>query len=136
MPFHLWLRHLARDRIVDAHRRHRVAQRRSVDRERSLQDPALDGHSSLQLINQLSAAGLTPAAAAIGHELETRFHAALETLDDSDRELLTMRHFEQLSNQEVAATLKLSEPAASMRYLRALRRLRVRNADQDGESRT
>jgi len=135
MPFHLWLRHLARDRIVDAHRRHRVAHRRTVDRERPLQGSAFGSHSSLELINQLSAAGLTPAAAAIRHELEQRFHTALETLDDSDRELLVMRHFEQLSNQEVATALNLSQPAASMRYLRALRRLRLRIADQDGESR-
>ena len=57
-------------------------------------------------------------------ELQRRFQAAIETMDDHDREIVLMRHFEQLSNQDVAQSLNLSEPAASMRYLRAMRRLR------------
>ena len=68
---------------------------------------------------------LTPAAAATHHELEQRFQAALETLDETDREIIIMRHFEQLTNQQAAEALELSEPAAGMRYLRAMRRLRV-----------
>ena len=133
MPFHLWLRHLARDHIIDAHRRHRVAGRRSVDRERPLQDSGFSSHSSFELANQLAAAGLTPAAAAIRQELQRRFEAALADLDEADQEVLVMRHFEQLSNQEVAQALGLSEPAASMRYLRAVRRLRAQIGVEDGE---
>jgi RNA polymerase sigma-70 factor (ECF subfamily) len=124
MPFHLWLRHIARDHIIDAHRRHRGAQRRSVDRERSLR-PALPDQSSLDLAAQLIDRELTPATAALRHELQNRFHEALAALDEDDREILLMRHFEQLSNQEVAAALGLSEAAAGMRHLRALRRLRA-----------
>jgi RNA polymerase sigma-70 factor (ECF subfamily) len=67
---------------------------------------------------------LTPAAAALRRELEDRFWAALEELDEADREIVLMRHQEQLGNSEVAEILGLSQPAAGMRYLRAIRRLR------------
>jgi RNA polymerase sigma-70 factor (ECF subfamily) len=124
MPFHLWLRHIAKDHIIDAHRRHRQAQRRSVDREQSLK-PALADRSSVELIAQFVDRELTPATAALRQEMEKRFQEAIATLDEDDREVILMRHFEQLSNQEVATTLGLSEAAASMRYLRAIRRLRA-----------
>jgi RNA polymerase sigma-70 factor (ECF subfamily) len=125
MPFHLWLRHLARDHLIDAHRRHRQAQRRGVDREQPLNRAALASRSSLQLAAQLCDQERTPASAAIQQELERRLQAALDELNEDDREVILMRHYEDLSNQEVAAELGLSEAAASMRYLRALRRLRA-----------
>jgi RNA polymerase sigma-70 factor (ECF subfamily) len=125
MPFHLWLRHLARDHVIDAHRRHRVAQRRSLDREQPLAPAALAGHSSFELAAQFLDQEPTPATEAVRHELERRLREALEQLDEGDREVIQMRHFEQLSNQDVALTLHLTEAAASMRYLRALRRLRA-----------
>jgi RNA polymerase sigma-70 factor (ECF subfamily) len=124
LPFHLWLRQMARDRIIDAHRRHKVAGRRSVDREQSLAAPAFADQSAIDLLGQLRDRELTPAAAATWHELEARFQAAIDRLDEPDREVIAMRHFEQLSNQDVAQTLGLTEPAAGMRYLRAMRRLR------------
>ncbi len=123
MPFHLWLRHLAKDRMIDVHRRHH-AHRRSVDREQTAQNQA-DVSSAFDLFAQISARELTPAAASIRKEIEARFLNALEQLDDIDREILLMRHCEQLSNSEVAELLGLSQPAAGMRYLRALRRLRA-----------
>jgi RNA polymerase sigma-70 factor (ECF subfamily) len=125
MPFHLWLRHMARDRIIDAHRRHRVSARRSVDREQPLVAPASLDHSTMELAAQLSDKLPTPASAATMRELARRFEAAIDELDEQDREVLLMRHFEQLSNQEAAQALGLSQPAASMRYLRAVRRLRA-----------
>ena len=124
MPFHLWLRHMARDRIIDAHRRHRISSKRSVDREAPSVIPATLDHSTMELMSQVCDPAITPAAAATMQELARRFEAAIDELEDRDREVLMMRHFEQLSNQEVALALQLSEPAASMRYLRALRRLR------------
>lgn len=124
MPFHLWLRHLAQDRIIDTHRRHRQAQRRSIDREQSLARPAWSDESSIQLAAQLVDGEQTPATAAIHHELQRRLETAMTELADDDRDIILMRHHEQLSNQDVAAALKLTEAAASMRYLRALRRLR------------
>jgi RNA polymerase sigma-70 factor (ECF subfamily) len=125
MPFRLWLRHMARDHIIDAHRRHRLAQRRSLDREQPMVPAVLGDRSSIELAARFFDNELTPASAAIRHELERRLHAALATLDEDDREVICMRHFEQLSNQEVAQALELTEAAASMRYLRALRRLRA-----------
>jgi RNA polymerase sigma-70 factor (ECF subfamily) len=125
MPFHLWLRHIARDHIIDAHRRHRQAQRRGVDREQRLVPAAFAGQSSVDLAAQFVDPELTPASAAIQQEMERRLHQAILALDEGDREIILMRHFEQLSNQEVASVLELSEAAASMRYLRAMRRLRA-----------
>ena len=124
MPFGLWLRHLARDRIIDLHRRHRVARRRTLDRERGLSAPERPDQSSLELAAQLRDPELTPAAATLRKELYVRFVEAIDTLEEEDREILLMRHFEQLSNSEAAELLGLSQPAAGMRYLRALRRLR------------
>lgn len=124
LPFHLWLRQIARDRMIDAHRRHRTAARRSVDREQALPH-ANDDQSALDLAALLQDRQLTPAAAATQQELENRFRAAVAQLDETDREVILMRHFEQLSNQEAALALGLSQPAAGMRYLRALRRLRT-----------
>ncbi len=123
MPFQLWLRHMARDRLIDAHRRHRVAASRSLDREVPLagggDDPsASDGAAGI------ADRELTPAAAATWHELERRFAAAVERLDDDDRRIVLLRHFEHLSTAEAAEVLGLSKPAAGMRYLRAMRRLR------------
>jgi RNA polymerase sigma-70 factor (ECF subfamily) len=123
MSFQVWLRHLARDRMIDVHRLHRVAARRSIDRE---QAPELgDDSSALNLVDLARDRELTPAAAATHHELEQRFQRAIELLDAADREVVLMRHFEYMSNQETAAALELSQPAAAMRYLRAMRRLRA-----------
>jgi RNA polymerase sigma-70 factor, ECF subfamily len=124
MPFHLWLRHIARDHIIDAHRRHRKARRRSLDREQPLAARLADA-SSAQLMAQLCDPELTPASAAIRREMQRRLEAAIDALGDHDREIILMKHQEQLPNQEVAALLGLSEAAASMRYLRAVRRLRA-----------
>jgi RNA polymerase sigma-70 factor (ECF subfamily) len=125
MPFQLWLRHMARDRLIDAHRRQRVAANRSVDREVSLAVAEGQDHSGADLIGQLADRELTPAAAATWHELECRFAAAVEQLDEDDRRIVLLRHFEHLSTAEAAAALGLAKPAAGMRYLRAMRRLRV-----------
>jgi RNA polymerase sigma-70 factor (ECF subfamily) len=125
MPFHLWLRHIARDHMIDAHRRHRQAQRRSLDREQPIVPAAFADRSSLELAAQFLDPEATPASAAIHNELERRLQDALTSLDEDDREIILMRHVEQLSNQDVAAVLGLTEAAASMRYLRALRRLRA-----------
>ena len=124
MPFHLWLRQLAKDRIIDMHRRHRAAQRRSVDREQNMSGLGNDEQSAADLAALLKDAELTPAAAALRREMEQRFLVALDQLEENDREIVVMRHFEHLGNSEVAEALGLSPPAAGMRYLRAIRRLR------------
>ncbi len=128
LPFHLWLRQIAHDHVIDAHRRHRGAGKRSLDREQPLAwnsaRGALADRSALDLASQLCDPALTPAAEALREELQRRFRMALDRLDDADREIIVLRHFEQLSNSEAAQTLRLSEAAAGMRHLRALRRLR------------
>lgn len=123
MPFHLWLRQIAKDRLIDAHRRHRQAGRRSIDREQPLV-AAASNESSVDLLGQLRDEELTPAAAATWQELQARFQQACDQLDDLDQEIVLLRHFEHLSNSEAAELLGLSPQAASMRYLRAMRRLR------------
>jgi RNA polymerase sigma-70 factor (ECF subfamily) len=123
MPFHLWLRQMAKDRLIDAYRRHRGAARRSMDREQPLVTAAGD-ESSMDLMGQLRDAQLTPAAAATWQELQSRFREACEQLESLDQEVIFLRHFEHLSNGEAATVMQLSPQAASMRYLRAMRRLR------------
>jgi RNA polymerase sigma-70 factor (ECF subfamily) len=125
MPFHLWLRHLAQDRIIDAHRKHRQAQRRSIDREQAIHPSPWAEDSSASLVAQLVDTERTPSTEAIRLELQGKLTAAVAQLSEDDREMILMRHSELLSNQDVAKILKLTDAAASMRYLRALRRLRA-----------
>ena len=134
MPFHLWLRQMAKDRLIDAHRRHRVAARRSLDRERPLEVRLPRDQSTRNLAAELCDDELTPAAAATWRELKRRFEEACAELEPMDQEIVLMRHFEQLSNSEAALALGLSPQAASMRYLRAMRRLRVLLADEANKS--
>lgn len=124
MPFHLWIRQIAKDRIIDAHRRHRASAKRSVDREQRFAAGPPDA-STIELAGQLMDRQLTPAAEATQRELAIQVQSCIAKLEERDQDILLMRHFEQLSNQEVAMALELSEPAASMRYLRALKRLRA-----------
>jgi RNA polymerase sigma-70 factor (ECF subfamily) len=129
LPFHLWLRQIARDHIIDAHRRHRASSKRSVDREVGLRAGAggadFDSCSSFDLAARLRDPALTPAAEALRRELQSRFESALLHLHEEDREIIMLRHFEHLANSEAAEVLRVSEAAAGMRHLRALRRLRA-----------
>ncbi len=124
MAFHLWIRQIAKDRLIDAHRRHRVSAKRSIDREQPMQVSGAVDQSSLDIAGQLCDPAMTPAAAATQRELAQHVEGAISRLGDTDRDIILMRHYEQLSNGEIAAALGLTEPAASMRYLRAIRRLR------------
>ena len=133
MPFHLWVRHIAKDHMIDAHRRHRQAQRRSLDREQPIVPGVLADHSSLELAGQLLDQELTPASEAIRRELQRKLDGAIAELDEDDREIILLRHREQLSNQQVAEGLGLSEAAASMRYLRAIRRLKAALVPDSGQ---
>lgn len=124
MPFHLWMRQIAHDRIIDAHRRHRGSAKRSVDREQPLLVAAGDQQSTYELVAQLRDREAGPATNVAAQEMAKIVEAAIAELNDQDCEIVIMRHYEHLSNQEIAQALGLSEPAASMRYLRAIRRLR------------
>src|SRR5215475_3474337 len=98
MPFHLWLRHIAKDHIIDAHRRHRQAQRRSLDREQSMFNPG-PGDSSIDWAMQFVDPERTPASAVIRNEMERRVQEAINQLGEDDREIILMRYVEQPSNQ-------------------------------------
>jgi RNA polymerase sigma-70 factor, ECF subfamily len=123
LPFHLWLRQLAKDRMIDMHRRHRAAQRRSVDREQAVSSLGSDDQSAVDLAELLRDAELTPAAATVRREMEERFLAAVNELNDADREIIMMRHFEHLTSAEAAQALGMTTAAAGMRYVRALRKI-------------
>jgi RNA polymerase sigma-70 factor (ECF subfamily) len=125
MPFDLWVRHITKDHIIDAHRRHRKAQRRSLDREQPLVPAGLAEHSSIEMMAQLFDHELTPATAAIQHEMQRKVADAIGRLDEHDREIIVLKLYEQLSNQATAKILGLTEAATSMRFMRAVRRLKA-----------
>jgi RNA polymerase sigma-70 factor, ECF subfamily len=130
MAFSLWLRQIATDHIIDTYRRHRVSAKRSMDREQPIAAAGTPDQSSIDLAFQLTDPLPTPGAIAAQREIAKQVEGVIEQLNDQDREVLLLRHYEHLSNQEIADALGLSGPAASMRYLRAIRRLREMLSDQ------
>lgn len=123
LPFYPWLLQLAWNRLVDLHRRHVLAKRRTVTRE-EVRGPPLDDRSALDLAERLLVSDSGPVRRLLRSELRRRVRDALDQLDERDRELLVMRHLEQLSIQEIAAVLAIREGAVKTRLLRALQRLR------------
>jgi RNA polymerase sigma-70 factor (ECF subfamily) len=124
MPFFFWLRFLTGQRLVDEHRRHLGAAARNAGREISLYGGALPEPTSAALAARLLGRLTTPSQAALRAERQIRLQEALNSLDPIDREVLVLRHFEELSNGEAAAVLGLDKSAASKRYARALIRLK------------
>ena len=124
MPFFLWLRLLAGQRPVGEHRKHLGAAARDAGREISLYRGALPETSSAALAAHLLGHHTTPSQAAIRAERKIRLQEALNSLDPIDREILALRHFEELTNGEAAAVLGLDKSAASKRYARALIRIK------------
>jgi RNA polymerase sigma-70 factor (ECF subfamily) len=120
VPFYLWLRFLTGQRLAEQHRRHLGAQARDARREVSLRRGAFPEASSAQLAAELLGDASTPSEAAIRYEQRLRLQEALDSLEAVDREVLALRHFEQLSNAEAAAVLQLEPSATSKRYKRAL----------------
>jgi RNA polymerase sigma-70 factor (ECF subfamily) len=117
LPFHLWLRQIAYDRTLKAGREHHTSQRRSISREVPLPE-----QSSLLLAGQLLA-GSTPSQHLNRAELAQRLRRVMAELPEIDREILVMRHFEGLSNQEVACLLGMEPGTVSKRHGRAMLRL-------------
>jgi RNA polymerase sigma-70 factor (ECF subfamily) len=124
LPFFLWLRHLTGEKLIEAHRRHLGAKMRDAAQEVSLHRGAMPAASSVSLAAQLLGRLTSPSLAAIKAETRVRVQEVLNSMDPLDREVLALRHFEQLNNAEVAATLGINESTASSRYLRALKRLK------------
>jgi RNA polymerase sigma-70 factor (ECF subfamily) len=132
LPFYPWLRQIALERLVAEYRRHIQAQKRSVKREEQpLQ--LLPDDSMLELAKRLFNQTSSPSVRMQRKELHDRVQQALEALAERDREVLVLRHLEQLSAREIAAILGISEGAVHTRHLRALERLRKALADNPSE---
>jgi RNA polymerase sigma-70 factor, ECF subfamily len=124
MPLFLWLRHMTGLKLTEIHRRHLGTQLRDADREVSLHRGGLPEADSASLAAQLLGKLTTPSQAAIKAEQRIYVQEALNSMDPVDREVLALKHFEQLSTTEIAQVLGLSKAGAGSRYLRAIKRLR------------
>jgi RNA polymerase sigma-70 factor (ECF subfamily) len=120
MPFYLWLRWIAREKVMALHRRHLGAEKRAVAHE----VPLLPADSSAAFVNAIAGRGPSPSQAFAKAELAERLRQALGQLDHDERDLILWRHFEQLSARDTALLLEISEAAAGKRYIRAVERLR------------
>src|SRR5262245_17648033 len=125
VPFYVWLRALTGQRLIDLHRQHLGAKMRDAGQEVSLYRGALPQASSASLAQQLLAGLTSPTQAAVRAELQLKLQEALNGMDPVDREVVVLRHFEELNNIETASVLGIEPSAASKRYLRAIRRLKV-----------
>ena len=123
MPFFLWLRFLTGQKIAELHRRHVGAQRRDARREVRIQSSVPDP-ASVTLVQELISRRTAPSEAAARAELHAALLEALDGMDPMDRGVLTLRHFEQLTNAEAAAELGISEAASTKRHMRAVRKLK------------
>jgi RNA polymerase sigma-70 factor (ECF subfamily) len=124
MPPFLWLRFLTMQRLQTLHRLHLGVKSREAGREVSLYNGPLPVADSRSLAAQLLGRLTTPSRAAIRAEIQIKIQEALNAMDPIDREILALRHFEELNNGETAAVLGIHKAAASNRYVRALRRLK------------
>jgi RNA polymerase sigma-70 factor (ECF subfamily) len=125
VSFYVWLRALTGQRLIDLHRQHLGAQMRDAGQEVSLYRGALPQASSASLAQQLLAGLTSPTQAAVRAEMQLKLQEALNSMDPIDREVVVLRHFEELNNVETAAVLGIETSAASKRYLRAIRRLKA-----------
>jgi RNA polymerase sigma-70 factor (ECF subfamily) len=124
LPPFLWLRLITGQRLSALHRRHLGAQRRNAGQEIALHRGPMPQATSLSLAEMLLGRLTSPTQAAQRAEVRLMLQEALNGMDPIDREVLTLRHFEELTNAEVAQVLGLTKTAASNRYIRALERLR------------
>jgi RNA polymerase sigma-70 factor (ECF subfamily) len=124
LPLFLWLRGVVSNKLLELHRHHLGTRMRDAKREVSLEVQHKWNDTSSALCAHLTGHLTSPSAAAVRVELRERLAQALDEMDPTDREVLAMRHFEQLSNAEASQALGIQERAAAKRYLRALERLK------------
>ena len=132
MPVFLWLRLITGQRLMALHRQHLGAQMRNAGQEVSLHRGALPPASSISIAAMLLGRITSPTRAARRAELQERLQDILNAMDPIDREILTLRHFEELGNGETAQVLGISKSAASSRYIRAVMRLKKELAGVPG----
>jgi RNA polymerase sigma-70 factor, ECF subfamily len=123
VPFYPWLRQFAFNRLLDLHRRHLLAQKRSAKREVSASE-IMDG-SGVCLTDRFVASVSSPSQRAVREEERNKVQAALLALPERDREILVLRYMEMLSTAETASVLGISEGAVKVRLFRALERIRA-----------
>ena len=119
MPPYLWLRMIAGQKLVDIHRQHISTKKRSILREDRFPEA-----SSIAVAAELVGNLTSVSEAVMRAELKMRIEGVLEQMEEIDREIIALRHFENLTNAEIAKVLNISPTAASNRYIRALQRLR------------
>ena len=124
IPLFLWLRLVIGERLAKVHRDHLGAQARDAGREVSLYRGPMPAASSAALAAHLLGRETSPTQAAVRAERLLRLQAALNALDPVDREILSLRHFEELTHAEAARVLDVQEAAAAKRYVRALKKLK------------
>ncbi len=132
MPFFLWLRFLTGQKLMALHRKHLGAQMRDAGQEVSLHGGALPPASSLSIAAMLLGRITSPTRAARRAEMQVRLQDVLNSMEPVDREVLTLRHFEELGNSEAAQVLGISKAAASSRYIRAVMRLKKELGSMQG----
>jgi RNA polymerase sigma-70 factor (ECF subfamily) len=132
LPLFLWLRLVVGERLQKLHRHHLGAKMRDAGREVSLYRGALPAASSAALAAQLLGKHTSPTQAAVRAERILRLQEALNALDPLDREILSLRHFEELTAAEAGQVLGIEEAAAAKRYIRALKRLKEILAQMPG----
>jgi RNA polymerase sigma-70 factor (ECF subfamily) len=132
VPFFLWLRGIAGNKMLELHRHHLGTQMRDAGREVALYRGTLPDTTSASLAAQLLGHATSPSDGAVRAEVKVRLQTALNGMDPLDRDVLALRHFEQLTPAETAKVLGIKEKAAGMRYVRALKRLKEILADLPG----
>lgn len=120
MPLFVWLRWIAREKVISAYRKHLAADRRTIIRE----VPILPLDSSAKLVIDLISDATSPSRKVARTELAALLRKGLERLEPNDRELILMHHFEGLTTRDAAQCLRIGEAAAAKRYERARARLR------------
>lgn len=121
IPLNVWVRLITGQALAAAQRRHLAAHMRDAFRDATQHRPQVSGST---MADAFMDSATSPSQAVAREELRQRVHDAIESLDEMDREIVAMRHFEGLSNEETAHELDIEPSAASMRFLRALMRLR------------
>lgn len=125
MPLYVWVRFLTCQKLIDLHRYHLGTKIRDVNQEVSLYHGALPQASNVLLAAQLMGHLTSASRVAIRAETQVRVQEALNRMAPLDREVLILRHFEMLTNEETSHVLSLKKTAASNRYIRALKRLKA-----------
>jgi RNA polymerase sigma-70 factor (ECF subfamily) len=124
MPFFVWLRLIINQQLADLHRQHLQAEMRDVRKEVSLERPAISPHTSMAMAAQLVGNATSASRAFSRVERISKLEETLNQMEPIDREVIALRHFEELTNSEVAKVLGIDEQASSKRYVRAMKRMK------------